>query len=82
MGAARHRTLTDARRVPAAAGVPGTWSPAGGGARGDVTVLEQPGPPPALSWALCTLPVPGLIAFLVAAWRRHRPSRHLALLGL
>ncbi|MEO3793223.1 hypothetical protein ABGB14_23675 [Nonomuraea sp. B10E15] len=48
----------------------------------DVTVLEQPGPPLALSWTLCTLPVLGLIAFLVAAWRRHRPSRRLATLGL
>ncbi|GAA3537873.1 hypothetical protein GCM10022419_017300 [Nonomuraea rosea] len=44
--------------------------------------MEQPGPPLALSWALCTLPVLGLIAFLVAAWRRHRPSRPLAAMGL
>jgi hypothetical protein len=47
----------------------------------DITVLDQPGPPLALSWALCTLPVVGLIAFLVVVWRRHRPSRHLAVVG-
>jgi hypothetical protein len=69
----------------------GTWSftfvidgpqGRGTGTLDDLTVLEQPGPPLALSWALCTLPVLGLIAFLIAAWRRHRPSRHLAATGL
>ncbi|MFI6908372.1 hypothetical protein ACIBKY_44425 [Nonomuraea sp. NPDC050394] len=54
----------------------------GEGTLGNLTVLEQPGPPLALSWALCMLPVVGLIAFLVVAWRRHRPSRHLATLGI
>ncbi|MFI0424014.1 hypothetical protein [Spongiactinospora sp. 9N601] len=54
----------------------------GTGTLGNLTVLEQPGPPLALSWTLCTLPVLGLIAFLAAAWRRHRPSRHLAKLGV
>jgi hypothetical protein len=54
----------------------------GTGTLGNVTVLEQPGPPLALSWTLCSLPVLGLIAFLVVAWRRHRPSRRLAVIGV
>jgi hypothetical protein len=54
----------------------------GTGTLDDITVLDQPGPPLALSWTLCTLPVVGLIAFLVIAWRRHRPSRHLAVVGI
>ncbi|WP_433186110.1 hypothetical protein [Actinoallomurus sp. CA-150999] len=54
----------------------------GTGTLDDITVLGQPGPPLALSWALCALPVVGLIAFLVVAWRRHRPSRHLAVVGI
>ncbi|MET7336997.1 hypothetical protein [Nonomuraea sp. NPDC005650] len=54
----------------------------GTGTLGNVTVLEQPGPPLALSWTLCALPVFGLIAFLVVAWRRHRPSRRLAMMGI
>lgn len=37
-----------------------------------LTVLAQPGPPLALSWAVCSLPFLGLIAFLVIAWRRTR----------
>lgn len=65
---------------------PGTWSftftidgPSGRGTGtlGGIAVLEQPGPPLALSWALCSLPVLGLVAFLTVAWRRHRPSRLL-----
>lgn len=35
-----------------------------------VTVLEQPGPPLGLSWAISTLPLLALIAFLTYAWRR------------
>ncbi|WP_460344802.1 hypothetical protein [Actinoallomurus acanthiterrae] len=54
----------------------------GTGTLDNLTVLRQPGPPLALSWALCALPVVGLIAFLVVAWRRHRPSRHLATVGI
>ncbi len=38
-----------------------------------LAVLEQPGPPLALSWAISTLPLVGLVAFLVTAWRRARP---------
>jgi hypothetical protein len=34
-------------------------------------VLEQPGPPLALSWSISVLPLVGLVAFLVVAWRRH-----------
>jgi hypothetical protein len=54
----------------------------GTGTLDNLTVLDQPGPPSALSWTLCALPVLGLIAFLIVAWRRHRPSRHLAVVGV
>ncbi|WP_432826030.1 hypothetical protein [Dactylosporangium sp. CA-092794] len=50
---------------------PGTGTLAG------LNVLDQPGPPPALSWAVCAVPLVALIAFLVIAWRRARPSGHL-----
>lgn len=36
-----------------------------------LAVLEQPGPPLALSWAISVLPLVGLLTFLVVAWRRH-----------
>ena len=39
-----------------------------------VTVLDQPGPPLPLSWTIGTLPLLGLIVFLVVAWRRTRPG--------
>jgi hypothetical protein len=58
---------------------PGDWTfrftldgPAGHGV-GELrpfTVLEQPGPPLGLSWAISTLPLWGLIALIVVAWRR------------
>ncbi|MGI5145741.1 hypothetical protein ACQEVC_04965 [Plantactinospora sp. CA-294935] len=35
-------------------------------------VLEQPGPPFALSWSVSTLPLLCLIALIVVAWRRTR----------
>ena len=35
-----------------------------------LTVLEQPGPPLALSWSISTLPLLGLIALFVVATRR------------
>jgi hypothetical protein len=38
-----------------------------------LAVLEQPGPPLALSWAISVVPLVGLVAFLVTAWRRTRP---------
>jgi hypothetical protein len=77
----------DVRALP----TPGTWTftfmidgpkGRGTGTLGGITVLDQPGPPLALSWTLCALPVLGLIAFLIVAWRRHRPSRHLAVVGV
>lgn len=46
----------------------------GTGALTGVTVLDQPGPPLPLSWAVGTLPVWGLIAVIVIAWRRVRPG--------
>jgi hypothetical protein len=42
-----------------------------------LTVQSQPGPPLALSWTIGSLPVLGLIAFLVVAWRRTRPGRQI-----
>lgn len=49
----------------------------GTGTLSDITVLDQPGPPYAVSWSVCALPVVGLIAFLTVAWRRHRPSQRI-----
>jgi hypothetical protein len=40
-----------------------------------IKVLEQPGPPIELSWAIGTLPLLGLITLIVVAWRRTRPAR-------
>jgi hypothetical protein len=40
-----------------------------------VTVLDQPGPPLPVSWAVGTLPLGALLVFLVIAWRRIRPGR-------
>jgi len=39
----------------------------------ELAVLEQPGPPLALSWAIGALPLLGLVTFLTTAWRRTRP---------
>jgi hypothetical protein len=60
---------------------PGDWTfrftvngPAGSGT-GELRalqVLEQPGPPMGLSWAISTLPFFGLVALIVVAWRRTR----------
>ncbi|WP_424187360.1 hypothetical protein ACOBQX_05990 [Actinokineospora sp. G85] len=44
----------------------------GEGALTGLRVLEQPGPPMALSWSVSTLPLVGLVAFLAVAWRRTR----------
>ncbi|MDR7274733.1 hypothetical protein [Catenuloplanes atrovinosus] len=46
-----------------------------------LTVLDQPGPPLALSWAICAVPITSLVVFLAVAWRRSRPSRHLPALS-
>jgi hypothetical protein len=40
-----------------------------------VTVLDQPGPPLPLSWAVGSLPFGALLVFLAIAWRRTRPGR-------
>lgn len=62
---------------------PGTWTlrfdidgPAGPatGELKNLQVMEQPGPPMGLSWAISTIPLFGLIAFIVVAWRRTRPA--------
>ena len=42
----------------------------GQGTLNGVTVLDQPGPPLPLSWAVGSLPFGALLAFLVIAWRR------------
>lgn len=42
-----------------------------------LTVQSQPGPPLALSWTVGSLPVLGLIVFLVVAWRRTRPGKQI-----
>jgi hypothetical protein len=34
------------------------------------TVLEQPGPPFAVSWAISTIPLWALVSLIVVAWRR------------
>lgn len=77
----------DVQALPAA----GDWTftfdidgPAGHGTGSlqHLTVLDQPGPPMPLSWAVCALPVIGLTAFLVVAWRRNRPAREIAALGI
>ncbi|MEV0167581.1 hypothetical protein [Nonomuraea fuscirosea] len=38
-----------------------------------INVLEQPGPPLGISWAISSVPVIGLVALIVTAWRRTRP---------
>jgi hypothetical protein len=73
----------DIRAVPA----PGDWTlkfavngPAGQGVgqTRPLTVLDQPGPPFALSWAIGTIPLWGMIAMLVVAWRRDRKRTALS----
>ncbi len=39
-----------------------------------VTVLDQPGPPLALSWTVGSLPFVGLVLLLAVAWRRTQPG--------
>lgn len=39
-----------------------------------ITVLEQPGPPLGISWAISSLPLAGLVVLIVIAWRRTRPG--------
>ncbi|USX53331.1 hypothetical protein [Lentzea sp. HUAS12] len=40
----------------------------------NLAVMEQPGPPMGLSWAISTIPLFGLIALIVIAWRRTRAT--------
>ncbi|WP_334025251.1 hypothetical protein [Nocardia terpenica] len=47
----------------------------GEGALTALQVLDQPGPPLALSWTVGTLPLLGLVVLLAVAWRRIRPGR-------
>ena len=47
----------------------------GEGTLNGVTVLDQPGPPLPLSWAVGSLPFGALLAFLVIAWRHTLPGR-------
>lgn len=44
----------------------------GTGALTGLNVLDQPGPPLGLSWSISTLPLFGLVALIVVAWRRTR----------
>ncbi|MFD8498953.1 hypothetical protein [Amycolatopsis sp. NPDC059657] len=44
----------------------------GKGALKPLPVMEQPGPPMGLSWAISTVPLFALIALIVVAWRRTR----------
>jgi len=69
----------DVRSLPTA----GDWTfkftvagPAGPGEGqlAGLKVLEQPGPPMGLSWAISTIPLFGLVALIVVAWRRTRRS--------
>ncbi|GAA1670911.1 hypothetical protein GCM10009733_080300 [Nonomuraea maheshkhaliensis] len=39
-----------------------------------INVLEQPGPPLGVSWAISSVPVLGLAALIITAWRRTRPQ--------
>lgn len=47
----------------------------GQGTLHNITVLDQPGPPLPLSWAVGSLPFGALLVFLVIAWRRTRPGK-------
>ena len=51
----------------------------GTGATAPLTVLPQPGPPFALSWAGCSLPFVGVVALIIVGWRRTRAGRAPAL---
>jgi hypothetical protein len=44
----------------------------GSGELKNLQVMEQPGPPMGLSWGISTVPLFGLIALIVVAWRRTR----------
>src|SRR5207248_1061751 len=44
----------------------------GSGQLRGLQVLQQPGPPMGLSWAISTLPLIALVVLIVLAWRRTR----------
>ncbi|AQW54696.1 hypothetical protein [Streptomyces violaceusniger] len=46
----------------------------------NVGVLDQPGPPLAISWTVCAIPPVGMLAYLAVGWRRNRPSEKVATL--
>ncbi|GAA3753275.1 hypothetical protein [Streptomyces tremellae] len=52
----------------------------GRGTLHDLTVLDQPGPPLALSWTVCAIPPAAMLAYLGVGWRRSRPARKVAAL--
>ncbi|MCQ8187769.1 hypothetical protein [Streptomyces rugosispiralis] len=68
---------------------PGAWSLTfdidgraghGRGTLPNVTVLDQPGPPLAISWTVCAIPLVGMLAYLAVGWRRNKPSERVAAL--
>ncbi|ASQ99973.1 hypothetical protein [Streptomyces sp. 11-1-2] len=52
----------------------------GRGTLRNVGVLDQPGPPVAISWTVCAIPPVGMLAYLAVGWRRNRPSEKVATL--
>ncbi|RLV77234.1 hypothetical protein LJB45_36600 [Streptomyces rapamycinicus] len=52
----------------------------GRGTLRNVTVLDQPGPPLAISWTVCAIPPIGMLAYLAVGWRRNKPSERVAAL--
>jgi hypothetical protein len=53
----------------------------GEGTLSGVRVLDQPGPPLALSWSVASLPLIALLGLIGVAWRKVRPGRHLEVTG-
>jgi hypothetical protein len=49
----------------------------GSGTLAGVPVLPQPGPPIALSWAICSVPFIVIAGLLIISWLRVRPSQRL-----
>ncbi|MFI8986312.1 hypothetical protein ACIG63_14830 [Streptomyces antimycoticus] len=52
----------------------------GRGTPRNVGVLDQPGPPLAISWTVCAVPPVGMLAYLAVGWRRDKPSEQVATL--
>jgi hypothetical protein len=51
----------------------------GSGTLNGLPVLPQPGPPPAFSWIICSVPFIVIGALMIVSWRRVRPGRKLRL---